>query len=98
MEFEDDCIEKEEEEEGEEDDDEKEDDEKQDESTQFLQTQKNHFFDLQDHLERYCNVLSVLGFNSAKYDTILRKSYLLPFLVTERGFEPIVIKKVDQFV
>ena len=51
LEFEDECIEEE---------------EKQDVSTQFLQTQKNQLIDLQAHLERYCNVLRVFGFKSAK--------------------------------
>ena len=37
-------------------------------STQFLQIQKKQLIDLQEHLERYCNVLPVFGFNSAKYD------------------------------
>ena len=37
-------------------------------STQFLQMQKNQLIDLQEHFERYCNVLSVFGFNSPKYD------------------------------
>ena len=37
-------------------------------STQFLQIQKNQLIGLQESLERYCNVLPVLGFNSAKYD------------------------------
>ena len=50
------------------------------------------------HLERYCNVLPVFGFNSAKYDNNLIKSYLLPILINERNMEPIVIKKADQFV
>ena len=35
-------------------------------STQFLRTQKNQIVDLQETLERYCNVLPVFGFNSAK--------------------------------
>ena len=34
-------------------------------STQFLQKQKNQLIDLQEHFERYCNVLPVFGFNSA---------------------------------
>ena len=54
--------------------------------------------DLQEHLERYCNVLPVFGFNSAKYDLNLIKSYLLPILVNERNFEPTVIKKANQFI
>ena len=49
--------------------------------TQFLQMQKNQLIDLQEHFERYCNVLPVIGFNSAKYDNNLIKSYLLPTLV-----------------
>ena len=60
--------------------------------------QKNELFDLQEHFERQGNVLPVFGFNSAKYDINLIKSYLLPILVNERDIEPIVIKKANQFV
>ena len=67
-------------------------------STQFLQMQKNQLIDLQEHFERYCNVLPVFGFNSAKYDINLIKSCLLPLLVNERDIEPTVIKKANQFV
>ena len=52
-------------------------------STQFLQIQTNQLIDLQETLERYCNVLPVFAFNSAKYDLNLIKSYLLPILVKE---------------
>ena len=74
------------------------DNEEKDASTQFLQMQKNQLIELQEHLERYCNVLPVFGFNSAKYDINLIKSYLLPILINERNMEPIVIKKTNQFV
>ena len=84
FEFEDHCFE--------------DDDEEKDVSTQFLQMQKNQLIELQEHLERYCNVLPVFGFNSAKYDINLIKSYLLPILIDERNIEPIVIKKANQFV
>ena len=67
-------------------------------STQFLQMQKNQLNDLQEHFERYCNVLPVFGFNSAKYDINLIKSYLLPILVNERDVEPTVIKKACLFL
>ena len=67
-------------------------------STQFLQLQKNQLIDLQEYFERYCNVLPVFGFNSTKYDINLIKSYLLPILVNERGIEPTVIKKANEFV
>ena len=67
-------------------------------STQFLQIQKNHLFDLQESLERYCDVSPVFGFNSSKYDLNLIKSYLLPILVNERDVEPTVIKKANQFI
>ena len=67
-------------------------------STRFLQIQKNQLIDLQESLDRYCNVLPVFGFNSAKYDLNLIKSYLLPFLVNERDIEPTVIKKANQFI
>ena len=72
--------------------------EEKDLSTQFLLMQKNQLIDLQEHFERYCNILPVFGFNSAKYDFNLIKSYLLPILVSERDIEPTVIKKANQFV
>ena len=84
FEFEDHCFE--------------DDDEEKDVSTQFLQMQKNQLIELKEHLERYCNVLPVFGFNSAKYDINLIKSYLLPNLINERNMEPTVIKKANQFV
>ena len=67
-------------------------------SIQFLQIQKDQIFDLQESLESYCNVLPVFGFNSAKYDPNLTKSYLLPILINERGIEPTVIKKANRFI
>ena len=72
--------------------------EEKDSSTQFLQMQKNQLIDSQETFERYCNVLPVFGFNSAKYDINLIKSFLLPILVHERDIEPTVIKKANQFV
>ena len=67
-------------------------------STQFLQIQRKQLNDLQEHLERYCNILSIFGFKSAKYDLNLIKSYFLPILVNERNIEPTVIKKANQFI
>ena len=67
-------------------------------STQFLQIQKNQIIDLQESLDCYCNVLSVFGCNSAKYDLNLIKPYLLPTLVNERDLEPTVMKKANQFI
>ena len=67
-------------------------------STQFLQIQKKHLIDLQEHLELCCNVSPVFGFNSARYDLNLIKSYLLPILVNKRNIEPTVIKKANQFI
>ena len=73
--------------------------EEKDISTQFFRMQKNQLIDLQEHFERYCNVLPVFGFNSGKKNDInLIKSYLLPILVKERDFEPTVMKKANQFV
>ena len=60
--------------------------------------QKNQLFELQEHLERFCNVLPVFGFNSTNYDINLIKSSLLPILINERNMEPTVIKKTNQFV
>ena len=67
-------------------------------STRFLPMKMIQLIDFQEHLERYCNVLPVFGFNSAKYDINLIKSYLLPILVNEQDVEQTVIKKADQCV
>ena len=67
-------------------------------STQFLQIQKNQLIDLQETLERHCNVLPVFGFNKAKYDLKLFNSFLLPTLVNERDIEPTVIKNANHFI
>ena len=67
-------------------------------STQFLQMPKSQLIDLQEHFERYCNTLPVVGFSSAKYDINLIKSYMLPILLNEQQIEPTVIKKANQFV
>ena len=40
----------------------------------------------------------LFGFNSAKYDLNLIKSYLLPILVNERDIEPTVITKANHFI
>ena len=84
FEFEDHCFE--------------DDNEKKDASTEFLQMQKNQLFELEEHLERYCNVLPLFGFDIAKYDINLIKSYLLPILINKRNMEPTVIKKINKFV
>ena len=60
--------------------------------------QKNQLIDLQEHFGRYCIVLPVFGFNGAKYDMNLIKSYLLPTFVIDRDIELTVIKKANQFV
>ena len=66
-------------------------------TTQFLQIHENQLIDLQEPLVYFCNVLPVFGFNSAKYDLNLNKSYLLPILVNERDLEPTVVEKPNQF-
>ena len=58
---------------------------------------KNQLIAFQESPERYCNVLPVFGFNSAKYDLLLIKTYLPPSIVNERDIEPTVIKKANQF-
>ena len=42
--------------------------------TEFSQTQKDQLIASQDQLESYWNVFPVFGFNSTKYDFILKKS------------------------
>ena len=63
-----------------------------------IRYKKNQLIDLQEPLECYCNVLPVFGFNSAKYDLNLIKSFLLPILVNERDIEPTVTKKANKFI
>ena len=58
-----------------------------------LFSQKNQLIDLQEHFERYCNVLPVFGLNSSKYDINLIKSYSIQILVIGRDIEPTVLKK-----
>ena len=67
-------------------------------STQLLQMQKNQLIDLKEHFERYGNTLPVFGFNSAKHDINLIKSYLFPIFVKEPQIKPKVIKKANQFI
>ena len=86
LEFEDACIEKQEEE---------------DVLTQFLQTQKNQIVDLQDHLDKYRNLWlpsSSLWLQQLKIRHWFNKKILLPRLVNEQSIEPIVIKKTNQFL
>ena len=66
-------------------------------SIQFFQMQKNQLIDLQVHLERYCNVLPVFGFNSAKHDITLIKSYLPPILINGWDIEPVFNKEANQY-
>ena len=72
--------------------------EEKDVSTQFLHVQRNPLIELQDHFERYCTVLPVLGFNSGKSEINLIKRYFLPILVEDKNIEPNVIKTVNQYV
>ena len=67
-------------------------------STQFPQMQKNQLMGLQEHFERYWCTLPIFGFNSAKYDINLIKSYLLPIFVNKQQIELTVVKKANQLV
>ena len=53
-------------------------------STQFLRKQKKQLINLQEYLERHCNLLSVSGCNSPKQDLNLINSYLPPNFLNER--------------
>ena len=64
----------------------------------FLQIQKKQSIDLQEHLERFCNVLPNFGFNRAKDDVNVIKSNLLHILVSERNNEATAIKKANKFI
>ena len=58
---------------------------------------KSQIIELQESLERYCNVLPVFGFNSATYVLNQIKSFLLPILINERDIEQTVIRKANHF-
>ena len=60
--------------------------------------QNKQLIELHECLERYCKIVPVFGFSSAKYDINLIKSYLLPILINERDMELTVIKKTNKFV
>ena len=81
--FEDECIEEEEE---------------ADMSTHFLQMKKSQLLDLQQYFERYIKTLLVFGFNSGKYDLNLIKSYILLYLIHERDFQSTLIIKKNHYV
>ena len=51
-----------------------------------------------EQLERCDKAIPVFGFNSAKYDLILSKSYFLPTLDNERDMEHTVSKKTNRFI
>ena len=78
IEYEDECIEEEEE---------------TDASTHFLRIQKNQLIDLMQYLERYTNTQPVFGFNSGRYDINLIISYLNPYLINEKEIEPSISRK-----
>ena len=84
--YEDDCIE------------DTDDDDEENAWTQFLSMQKNQLFDLRKPCERYVNTLPVFGYNSAKYDLDLIKTYSLPIFVSEKQIEPTVIKEAKIFI
>ena len=67
-------------------------------STQTLQTHRNQLIEIQVLLERYCNVISVFGFDSEKYDLNLITCCLQSILVNERDSEPAVLKTANQCI
>ena len=68
------------------------------ESTQFSQIRKTQLIDIQEALERYCNVLPVFGFNSAQNVLNSIKSFFPSILVNDRDIEPNVNKKLKNFI
>ena len=62
-------------------------------SRKSLNQRKRNLLNLQESLDNYLSNVPVLGFNSAKYDLNLIKSYLIPFLIIEKGLQLRVIKK-----
>ena len=61
------------------------------------QMQQNQLIELQEHLDRYWNVLPVFGFISAEYDMNVIISYLLSIIINERNMEPIKCQPICVF-
>ena len=60
------------------------DSEEQDLFIQFLRMQRNQIFNLQEHFDRYWNLLPIFGFSSAIYVINLIKSYLLSIFFSNK--------------
>ena len=56
---------------------------------------KNQLIDLMQPLEGYTKFLPVFGFNSDRYDINFMKSYFTPYLINEEETKPSVIKKAN---
>ena len=69
-------------------------------STQFLRIQKKNrrTRNQEKHSERYVKTISVFGFNSARYDLNLIKSYSTPYFICDNEIEPTVYKKANDFL
>ena len=67
-------------------------------SRKILNQRKRDLLNLQKTLNNYLSTFPVFGFNSGKYDLNFLKSYLIPTLIKEKGLQPRVIKKTNQFI
>ena len=63
----------------------------------FLNQRKRDLLNLQEYLDNYLSTFPVFGFNTAKYDLNLIKSFLIPILIKEKCLQPRIIKNI-QFI
>lgn len=52
---------------------------------------------LKEEFEKYCQQLICIGFNSARYDINLIKSYLVKHLIPEKGNETFTVKRNNSY-
>ena len=64
-------------------------------STHLRQMQKNHLLNLQQRFERYFSTLSLFEFISGKHYLNLINSYFSPYLICERDVQPTAIKTAN---
>lgn len=64
----------------------------------LIEEERKYAGNLRDELEKYCKQLVCIGFNSAKYDINLIKSYLIKHLIPENGNDTFTVKRNNSYV
>ena len=67
-------------------------------ATQILQMQENQKCAEKKHLEQFCKVLRVSGFNSSSFDVNFIKSQCFLVFASERDIEPTVVNEPNEII